>query len=310
MNIKRQQVLSVAVVVLVLAGLYAILGFMLLPKGGLVSKQQKEWREATALPSDPTIFPTVKGSQKPGIDLDDAFRSTPKAVARGEKLFQANCVACHGPAGEGNGPAAVAFNPKPRNFTSPNGWTNGYTIADIYRTLSKGVPGTGMASYDTLPPLDRFALAHYVQSLGHFDHGEDTPQQIAALDKEFSLSKGSETPSKVAVPTVMKHMAADYKQPPAIPMPPPEDDSEGARLVRRLVKDPGRAARVLAQLPDWQTNLDVLVRAAVADPPQNGLDPGVAGLDARQWELFQQELVGLTGAKGRTPPPRANGSGA
>ncbi len=310
MNKKQQQALSVVALVLVLAGLYAILGFMLLPKGGLISKQQKEWREATAVPSDPTIFPTVKGNQKPGLDLDDAFQSTPKAVAQGEKLFQANCVACHGPAGQGNGPAAVAFNPKPRNFTSPNGWTNGYTIADIYRTLSKGVAGTGMASYDTLTPMDRFALAHYVQSLGHFDHGQDTPQQIASLDKEFSLSKGSETPSKVAVPTVMKHMASDYKRPPAIPMPPPEDDSQGARLVRRLVKDPGRAARVLAQVPDWQSNLDALVRVAVADPPNNGLDPGVAGLDARQWKLFQQELAGLAGPTGDGSSPQARREGA
>jgi mono/diheme cytochrome c family protein len=36
---------------------------------------------------------------------------------QGDEIFRRQCVACHGSAGEGNGPAAVAFNPKPSDFT-------------------------------------------------------------------------------------------------------------------------------------------------------------------------------------------------
>lgn len=37
--------------------------------------------------------------------------------AKGMEIFQANCAACHGPEGKGNGPAAAALNPKPRNLS-------------------------------------------------------------------------------------------------------------------------------------------------------------------------------------------------
>lgn len=34
----------------------------------------------------------------------------------GAALFTQNCVACHGPTGAGDGPAAAAFDPKPRKL--------------------------------------------------------------------------------------------------------------------------------------------------------------------------------------------------
>ncbi len=36
---------------------------------------------------------------------------------KGMEVFQANCAACHGPEGKGNGPAAAALDPKPRNLS-------------------------------------------------------------------------------------------------------------------------------------------------------------------------------------------------
>lgn len=35
----------------------------------------------------------------------------------GNDLFHKNCSSCHGNAGKGDGPAAVALNPKPRDLT-------------------------------------------------------------------------------------------------------------------------------------------------------------------------------------------------
>src|SRR5690242_19051138 len=37
-------------------------------------------------------------------------------VARGQQLYQKYCVICHGATGEGNGPAAMMLDPRPRNF--------------------------------------------------------------------------------------------------------------------------------------------------------------------------------------------------
>jgi len=51
----------------------------------------------------------------------------------GNVSFQANCASCHGPAGAGDGPVAVALNPKPRNFAE----------GDFqYDTDGDGTPGT------------------------------------------------------------------------------------------------------------------------------------------------------------------------
>ncbi len=36
--------------------------------------------------------------------------------AIGHAIFKAQCVACHGPGGKGNGPAAAALNPRPANL--------------------------------------------------------------------------------------------------------------------------------------------------------------------------------------------------
>ena len=91
---------------------------------------------------------------------------TDELVARGKEVFAANCTACHGAEGLGNGPASGALNPKPRNFHENVGWKNHRSPAGIFKTLKEGVAGGAMASYATLPTDDRWSLAHYVLSLG------------------------------------------------------------------------------------------------------------------------------------------------
>ncbi len=43
-------------------------------------------------------------------------RGNPEA---GKKIFNQNCVVCHGVNGQGDGPAAAGLNPKPANFSDP-----------------------------------------------------------------------------------------------------------------------------------------------------------------------------------------------
>lgn len=230
------------------------------------------------------------------MDLKAALAGSPEMMARGRESFAANCVACHGAAGKGDGPAAVALNPKPRDFAEKDGWKNGYRITQIFGTLSKGVPGSAMAAFDTFSPTDRFALAHVVQSLGAFDHGSDDAQAVAAMDKVYSLSTGVQEPNRVPVNLAMKGLEKEYAPVPPIRLPADENLSEGAQLLRSAVLKPGRAARVLAGAKGWREDLNVLVRVAVADSPANGFSPSVATLDARQWSLLQGELAKATAA--------------
>jgi cytochrome c oxidase subunit 4 len=115
------------------------------------------------------------------LDYMALSKRTPEAMARGKELFAQTCAVCHGAEGRGDGPGGVALNPKPRNFTVGDGWKNGRKISGIFKTLALGIKGGGMAAYTGLPPEDRFALSHYVQSLG--------PEVAADTEADFSEVK-------------------------------------------------------------------------------------------------------------------------
>ncbi len=293
MNKKTWTIVSIISGILIVAGLYVVLGFMLPPKGGLVKARTKAWEQAGKKTGNPIVFPIVRGKVIPGVNLKEAFKTTPKALAAGKRIFDTNCAACHGASGKGDGPAAVALTPKPRNFTSPKGWTNGYTLVNIYRTLSLGVKGTTMGDYSTLAPRERFDLAHYVQSFGKFDHGRASKAQIAALNNTFHFTEGIHEPNKVAVPTIMKYMEAGYKAPTPIPAPAGNDESEGAMLYRGVIKNPARAAIILSEIPDWRTNLHDFVNGVAAATPSSGFRANASTLNKQQWQVLQAELTKL-----------------
>jgi mono/diheme cytochrome c family protein len=54
-----------------------------------------------------------------------------------KKDYESLCVACHGKQGKGNGPAAVAFNPKPANFTKKK-FQESKTDAELIESLTNG----------------------------------------------------------------------------------------------------------------------------------------------------------------------------
>jgi cytochrome c oxidase cbb3-type subunit 3 len=77
-------------------------------------------------------------------------------VAAGSAVFQANCVACHGGAGEGGiGP----------NLTDKF-WLHGGEIKDIFKTVKYGVPDKGMVPWEqTLTPGQIAEVSSYIVSL-------------------------------------------------------------------------------------------------------------------------------------------------
>ncbi len=78
-------------------------------------------------------------------------------IASGKTLFAANCIACHGNAGEGN-----AVGP---NLTDDY-WLHGGSINDIFKTIKYGVTEKGMRSWkDDLSPVQMAQLSSYIKSL-------------------------------------------------------------------------------------------------------------------------------------------------
>lgn len=98
------------------------------------------------------------------VDVSALLVANPDILAKGKAAFMINCASCHGTTGHGDGSAAAALNPKPRNFTEGY-WRYGGGLARVTKTITEGSPGTGMASFIALPLEDRIELAHYVRSL-------------------------------------------------------------------------------------------------------------------------------------------------
>lgn len=71
---------------------------------------------------------------------------TEASVKRGEKIYQDYCIGCHGPVGDGNGPAAHYLYPKPVNFTTlRRHLIDGKYIGGIlYYQVMNGITGSAM----------------------------------------------------------------------------------------------------------------------------------------------------------------------
>jgi caa(3)-type oxidase subunit IV len=155
---------------------------------------------------DVYVHGPITSAQASKSKLNKPWISTPELIAHGKELFQVQCIACHGPEGKGDGPAAAALNPHPRNFTSAEGWVNGRKHTMVFKTLKEGVSGSGMASFATLPTDDRWALDAYVLSLGPQPVPEDTPADFAkaGVDPNGGVEKEAVT---VPVEVAMKMMS-------------------------------------------------------------------------------------------------------
>ncbi len=94
----------------------------------------------------------------------EAPKKTPELIQKGKASFATYCASCHGPGGKGDGAAAAALNPKPRNLVS-DPLKNGAKPAQVFGTLEKGVPGTAMIPFKHLPEEERWAIAYYVADL-------------------------------------------------------------------------------------------------------------------------------------------------
>jgi len=79
-------------------------------------------------------------------------------LQRAATLFQAQCAACHGTQGRGDGPAAKGMDPPPSNFHEAARMRQ-RSIYGLYNTITLGVGGTPMRAFTDLSESDRWALA-------------------------------------------------------------------------------------------------------------------------------------------------------
>lgn len=134
-----------------------------------------------------------------------AWISTPELLAHGKTQYEQQCVSCHGPGGNGDGPAAAGLNPKPRNFTQAEGWKNGRRPTAVFKTLTNGLGS--MPVFSSLPGDDRWALAHYVLSFGP-KADVDAPADFAALKIDPTKDEaGEETKKSISIELAIERLA-------------------------------------------------------------------------------------------------------
>jgi mono/diheme cytochrome c family protein len=168
--------------------------------------------------TDPqTVVAQARERAEKGV-CDEEIRETiaDKVAPKGEEQIQAGaelyaqqCYSCHGDQGAGDGPAAGALQPPPRNFvgTPRDEWTNDPSALGVFNTLAVGIEGTSMASYSNLSEDDRWALTHYVLSLVPEEiEAESGEQQIVEACRALSAP---EKPAPISVDVAMQALVKD-----------------------------------------------------------------------------------------------------
>ena len=89
---------------------------------------------------------------------------TAELITQGKKLYQQNCLPCHGAKGDGKGPAGAVLQPPANDFTKPlKEWpTTKGDPQKIFEVISKGIPNTGMVAWTQFPEQERWALVYAV----------------------------------------------------------------------------------------------------------------------------------------------------
>ena len=115
-------------------------------------------------------------------------------LVRGRKIYRQACSPCHGIRGDGKGPAALRFDPPPRNFrrgsfkfrTTVSGALPLDT--DLERTIREGVPGTEMPRWkNVLSEHDIRAVVQYIKTFSPMFADPDSlplPEDIIEIPEE------------------------------------------------------------------------------------------------------------------------------
>jgi mono/diheme cytochrome c family protein len=240
---------------------------------------------------DPAEFPPERGREIPAVDPKTLIEPSPQLLSLGKTLFTTNCSPCHGESGHGDGPAAGTMNPPPRNFSSSSGWLKGNDLPAIYQTLTTGIAGSSMASFNYLNKKDRMALAHYVQTLGSFTHPPGNKEALEALSQDLA-APGGRTQNRIPVSMAMAKLQEEFVAPEPLAVAA-EDHRAGAEILRKLIVDPQRAALTLAGSTAWKSGARALAEMILADAPGNGFSIRAASLSPADWQALQQELIKL-----------------
>ncbi len=244
-----------------------------------------------------TDLPIVKGTISAPVDLAKEVVSTPDKVAKGKTLFDANCVSCHGTEGKGDGVAGKTLNPPPRNFHDLNGWTNGASFSNMYKTLHEGITARGMASYNNLKPEERIDIILYIRTFLP-NYPAIDQKEIATVDAAYSLSKGFKQPNQIPVKMAEEKILEenkilnekiDFITKTIIN----EKNEKGALVFKKMSFDVKSSVTALAYYIKWNENESAFVKFVSVNPVAKGFNTSLNGITSEEWGVVFQYLKNL-----------------
>ncbi|MDA3917061.1 MAG: cbb3-type cytochrome c oxidase subunit II [Deltaproteobacteria bacterium] len=109
-------------------------------------ERQKLWKQKTIDAYESGVDQNVawihENVPKGWRNIPTPYPATDAGLARGRKIYQDFCFGCHGPVGDGMGPAQPYIYPPPLNFTTLKG--RGISGGIIYYQIMNGITGTAM----------------------------------------------------------------------------------------------------------------------------------------------------------------------
>ncbi|MGE5256930.1 MAG: cbb3-type cytochrome c oxidase subunit II [Hyphomicrobiales bacterium] len=111
--------------------------------------------------------------------VPDPYPTSPSSLQRGHKIYQYFCIGCHGPVGDGMGPAQPWIYPPPLNFTILKG--RGISGGILYYQIMNGITGTAMPYFKRdLESQKIWEVGNYVAY--YFINQSDANQEPRGID--------------------------------------------------------------------------------------------------------------------------------
>ena len=179
-------------------------------------ERQKYWKEkaisAYEAGPDQNVNWLHSMVPEPWRNLPNPYPSSSASLARGHRIYQSFCIGCHGPIGDGMGPAQSFLYPPPLNFTILKG--RGISGGILYYQIMNGITGTAMPYFKKdLESEKIWDVGDYVavNFIGESDAGA-APRGIPAAYEIDSAIGAKLKPEKVQTPTARQEAAQELEQ--------------------------------------------------------------------------------------------------